>query len=147
MKEETKIRRQKSAKIEEPAICEICFDKESPGVTNDSGHTFITCDKCDIAVHRRCHGISRSSPDTKHFICDKCLTKSKKEKFCMICERREGYLKKLEKGKWIHPVCALLTDDIEVTDFAQMKFSLLRPLSPQGTVPQCEYCESSSSLL
>jgi len=114
-------------------LCEICFDKTTSKSVTDHGCLIVTCKNCDISVHKRCCGINDST-----FLCDKCANASHKP--CLICEHVDGYLKKLSHEIWLHPICAFLTDDIEILDFFTMQMTLPHSLTLQGTVPQCEYC-------
>ena len=122
---------------EATAKCKICFNTIYTDTNIDPGSKLIFCNKCGISVHRRCCGIT----DT-HFTCPKCTLQPTP---CLICGHSEEYMQEISSGNWIHPICALLTDNIEVKDFGAMKFELVKELA--HLFLQCEYCGTSNGQL
>lgn len=73
--------------FESKQMCQICNE----GVHSDD--LIISCQKCNIQVHRKCYGIENSS--TQQWICDLCLYFGAKGRFvrCPLCTRQGGALK------------------------------------------------------
>lgn len=118
--------------------CAICFDKFAPNSSTDPGHLPLTCSGCHISVHQRCNGTF--VPLNGEFLCDRCANPSEAGSSCTVCDRADGWTRRLSRELWLHPICGLLTDAAEIVDFAAMRMALPHALELQGTVPQCEYC-------
>jgi len=111
--------------------CGICFDEINTELTIDPGHSPVVCNDCSTIFHSRCLGSSTATS----FTCDECLTITRS---CILCRNIEGYLKSLENDKWVHPICALLSDDIEI-DYLTMGAKILQ--ETETKVSLCDYCQ------
>jgi len=145
MKAKTKVRHHKLHKSANVPLCAICFQKNSAHLTSDYGHEFVKCNKCGITVHRRCNGSIGINENI--FTCPKCCSKSAKEKICLICTRAEGYLTKIKKKKWIHPICGLLIDSVEILNYDEMKFIETKTMIQQQAASSCDICGVSTGQL
>ena len=89
-------------------VCDICHEGYS-----EPGDMLVFCDKCNIAVHQGCYGIS-VVPDGD-WMCSVCahgLSPSNVK--CFICKQPGGAMRRTPEGCYIHLVCALYTPELSL---------------------------------
>ena len=64
----------------------------------------------------------------------------------MFCGKNEGFMKKIEKKKWCHPICAFYSGQVEVESFSTMKFSLVNAVQSQEKSSICIFCQTDKGL-
>lgn len=99
----------KNSEYLDDGTCVVCFDGQSP-----EANPIIFCDRCDLAVHQHCYGITKVP--SNEFLCDRCKNQDGSriptnnaisKVFCQLCPVQDGALKQTVDGKWVHAVCAL----------------------------------------
>ena len=125
--------------------CGICFEQLMDETTIDPGNDIITCNKCGLSFHHRCYGSGHHIPAT--FLCDRCIDPPPIDTICCICNSSEGYLKKILPSNWIHPICGLLVDNIEVINFGTMEMKVINEFQIQVNKSECEYCNFNNGQL
>ena len=141
-----------------PPRCAICFEKaessllvtaplNAPLQNDDSPLKMISCQICRSWFHRCCYGVANIKSEAD-FLCDKCIKKKSKVKSCFLCGQSEGYLRKLMKNKYLHPICGLCRG-LEITDFETMKFALNEAVDqmPEAGQGKCMYCGLKEGLI
>jgi len=120
---------------EEPdddVVCNVCFDGKST-----SKSQVVMCDRCDLAVHTTCYGVTEI-PDGP-WLCDVCKEAKRAQHMqgggaagrtrlatevllarCCLCETRGGALKLTADGRYVHPICAMTTPGVWIDDFSEM---------------------------
>ena len=121
----------KDAIVEDNNYCEccICFDYNVNTLT-----PIIYCDKCNVGVHQSCYGI-QYIPE-KEYLCDICKSKYKNVR-CVLCNRKNGAFKRIDRGNYAHVTCILLSNYYKFTDYA-----LMDSVSQIGNFINTEQCES-----
>ena len=131
--------------------CQICFEAEDLRVTSsDPGCKFLTCIRCKSSVHLRCYGEANFLDDIHtQFTCDRCKEPFISGQICNICMNSNGYLKFLDSGKWVHPICALCSEDSEIDDYGRMSYSIIGygTSFPSYSTQQCVVCSSNRGRL
>lgn len=64
----------------------------------------------------------------------------------MFCGKNEGFMKRIEKRKWCHPICAFYSGQVEVENFSTMKFSLVNAVQCQEKSASCIFCQTDKGL-
>lgn len=88
-------------------VCSICKDG------TEKGSLIFTCIKCNVKVHQVCYG---SRGDAKEWKCSPCMVTNSKFISCLLCHQKHGAFKYTTCKKWIHVVCAIFTDNINIID-------------------------------
>jgi len=112
--------RQKAVRRREKIVygfCDVCFQVETN--TTQPDNALITCQgKCGLKAHQRCLGFANKETSFK---CNGCESKS--EAKCIVCGHNGNKSLFVQEDGWAaHYVCALFCDQIEISDFATLKF-------------------------
>ena len=140
--------------------CYICFEKgDKDKLTQDKGHSIITCVKCKFTSHLRCSGEeTKTWKNEKHesdiilFECQKCsvLPNIKEVVTCMLCNKTKGLFTKVNEN-WVHIICALFCDLYECIDWQRMNFICAVPENQIDTLTQnkkkCSICNDTKGIL
>lgn len=78
----------------------------------DDDLDIITCDLCQVSVHKGCYGVP---PGPVHFRCDLCKSKELKRE-CVLCPNVGGAMKPTTEGRWAHVSCALWVPETTFED-------------------------------
>ena len=72
----------------------------------------------------------------KEYLCDICKSKYKNVR-CVLCNRKNGAFKRIDRGNYAHVTCILLSNYYKFTDYA-----LMDSVSQIGNFINTEQCES-----
>nr|CCA13936.1 kinesinlike protein putative [Albugo laibachii Nc14] len=112
----------KSSEYLDDGTCVVCFDGQSL-----EANPIIFCDRCDLAVHQHCYGITKVP--SNEFLCDRCrnqdgsrisIDDATSKVFCQLCPVQDGAFKQTIDGKWVHVVCALWSPGVWIGNFTSM---------------------------
>ena len=124
---------------EDEALCAVCAEGHS-----EAPNQIVFCERCDIAVHQKCYGISRV-PDGEwlcwpcRFYEDRLKRAGKrphevraprwqqsgspkmdmaafKDMRCALCPVQQGAFKRTLEGEWAHVVCAMWHSEVLLQD-------------------------------
>ncbi|EIE21488.1 hypothetical protein COCSUDRAFT_8821, partial [Coccomyxa subellipsoidea C-169] len=96
-------------KEDEEALCAVCG-----GGLSAAPNYIVFCERCDVAVHQHCYGITDIPPaaggaDTRQ------LEGGSLAAECTLCPVRCGAFRRtVDTGDWVHQVCALWVPDVKV---------------------------------
>jgi len=94
-------------------VCAICHSGESP-----EDDPIYLCDgpgrgiQCKLAVHSSCYSVNIPDDPEKEWRCDPCAHRfegGSDTLNCIVCGSKQGPLKKLPIGKWVHTFCTITT--------------------------------------
>lgn len=141
--------------------CCVCFDINT-NETNDCNTLYTTisspiifCDKCNVSFHQSCYGIN-AIPDGE-YICDLCRNNSLKNSqhiTCILCCSSFGAFKKMEKNRYLHVTCVLLSNKYYFDDYYMLnnikelnngctdeeEFECVVCKKKEGEITRCECC-------
>lgn len=92
-------------------MCAICLD-----ANEYEDNAIVFCDKCNVAVHQTCYGISKVPKG--EWYCNVCTAGlDPKTLPCMLCSHTGGAYKRTQgKNEWVHAMCASWIPEIFVED-------------------------------
>ncbi|CAK65430.1 unnamed protein product, partial (macronuclear) [Paramecium tetraurelia] len=134
--------------------CDICaVGFESRFQQQERGMTIISCYGCQLSCHLYCYGISTeielnpNSNNQGYFACDKCKFSQKQDQICIVCNQKAGLKKKInDTNEFVHPLCGLLSKQLELSSFMEMKFK--KPNNVIQVPKQtCSYCKSQGATI
>ena len=127
---------------------------------------FCYCIQCQCEVHARCYGVLnpmeevQDDPSFYLITCPKC--KYQLEQYeCMLCHQiikkdEYGFMIPVEKDKWAHTICVLMSAYFEIVNPLTMQFKQIKEfpkslkktcnfcLANKGELHKCNSCETSS---
>ena len=152
---------------EDEALCAVCAEGHS-----EAPNQIVFCERCDIAVHQKCYGISRV-PDGEwlcwpcRFYEDRLKRAGKrphevraprwqqssspkmdmaafKEMRCALCPVQQGAFKRTLEGEWAHVVCAMWHSEVLLQDTDEAAaITGVERLRPSKWKLPCGLCGSS----
>ena len=152
---------------EDEALCAVCAEGHS-----EAPNQIVFCERCDIAVHQKCYGISRV-PDGEwlcwpcRFYEDRLKRAGKrphevraprwqqssspkmdmaafKEMRCALCPVQQGAFKRTLEGEWAHVVCAMWHSEVLLHDTDEAAaITGVERLRPSKWKLPCGLCGSS----
>eukprot|EP00742_Colponemidia_sp_Colp-10_P007357 GILJ01007919.1.p1 GENE.GILJ01007919.1~~GILJ01007919.1.p1 ORF type:complete len:1966 (+),score=175.56 GILJ01007919.1:45-5942(+) len=99
---------------EDDEICDVCGSGDSP-----IGNQIVFCEKCNVAVHQACYGITTIPQGD--WLCRACKVFSGKPAQCCLCPTLGGAFKPTADGRWAHVVCTLWLPETSMEDSAKME--------------------------
>ncbi|CAB71104.1 putative protein [Arabidopsis thaliana] len=80
----------------------------------------IICNRCQVAVHQECYGVSKSQ-DLTSWVCRACETPDI-ERDCCLCPVKGGALKPSDvEGLWVHVTCAWFRPEVGFLNHENME--------------------------
>ncbi|KFK35363.1 hypothetical protein AALP_AA5G275500 [Arabis alpina] len=80
----------------------------------------IICNRCQVAVHQECYGVSKSQ-DLASWVCRACETPDI-ERDCCLCPVKGGALKPSDiEGLWVHVTCAWFRPEVGFLNHQNME--------------------------
>ncbi|KAG7561702.1 Zinc finger PHD-finger [Arabidopsis thaliana x Arabidopsis arenosa] len=80
----------------------------------------IICNRCQVAVHQECYGVSKSQ-DLTSWVCRVCETPDI-ERECCLCPVKGGALKPSDvEGLWVHVTCAWFRPEVGFLNHENME--------------------------
>ncbi|VVB06535.1 unnamed protein product [Arabis nemorensis] len=80
----------------------------------------IICNRCQVAVHQECYGVSKSQ-DLASWVCRACETPDV-ERECCLCPVKGGALKPSDvEGLWVHVTCAWFRPEVGFLNHENME--------------------------
>ncbi|KAA0169390.1 hypothetical protein FNF28_02170 [Cafeteria roenbergensis] len=141
-----------AASAEDEGLCGVCFDALS-----DEADPIAYCDRCNIAVHARCYGVTAEELASSEWLCQPCrsmrrleeaaggtsfspylsgpvrtaLARAEIQAACGLCGVRGGALiRSAASGHaWVHVLCVVLTPGTWIGDAHRMRGVALSPAS------------------
>jgi hypothetical protein len=104
----------------------------------DSGYDMLDCETCRLPAHRRCIGEKvpyreirpmKGNPIRLHE-CQRCTYETTHENAklkCLSCFRTGGLMTQIEEHRYVHIICAIMSDYFEIVDFNLMRFRQVLP--------------------
>lgn len=114
--------------------CSVCVDPES--IENP----ISVCDSCNLNVHALCYGIDAD------WVCSPCKEGVVGTINCEFCPKTYGAFKKTICGKWIHVICALFTDGVQIEDTNSMEPVKISHISKSKRNKLCAFCGSKQGV-
>lgn len=123
---------------------ERCCVCDQDGDTDDD--QIITCDRCGIAVHQSCYGVSKVPGVEEMWLCRACELKEdgKPAPQCCLCPVAGGALKPANLGGlWCHSACVQWVPEVAVEDPETMEpITGIRSIQKERWDLQCTVCKS-----
>ena len=121
---------------DDDTICAVCFE----GWT-EPANQILFCEKCDIAVHQGCYGVSAvPEGDWLCAPCERGLQPTQQK--CVLCPFMGGALRPVgEHGDYIHVCCVIWLPEIGYSDPETMRrVQNLNKINPQRLSLRCSIC-------
>ncbi|CAI8013784.1 Lysine-specific demethylase 4A [Geodia barretti] len=115
--------------------------KREPSLEQDDADSqLITCQSCDITVHRGCYGVTGDAPlPTQDWQCTRCSEKAVNAE-CCLCVLRGGALKPTTTGRWAHLVCAVSIPEVFLEDSSRKEPVLASDIPRSRKKLRCCMC-------
>ncbi|XP_074372844.1 histone-lysine N-methyltransferase ATX3-like isoform X2 [Apium graveolens] len=101
----------------------------------------IFCNRCQIAVHQECYGVSRNE-DPVLWVCRACEVPDAPNK-CCLCPIKGGALKPTDVGTlWVHVTCAWFCPEVHFQDLQKMEPAVgILNIPLDSFVKACSLCK------
>ena len=124
--------------------CCVCLNIDAE---DEATTPIVFCDKCNVSFHQSCYGIQRIP--SGEYLCNLCVKvlSGKKNIKCSLCRSAFGALKQVEKEKWAHVTCIILSRCYVFRDYSEM--SKVIKISSDDYVNHncCRICESNKGVI
>jgi jumonji domain-containing protein 2 len=115
-----------------------CQAKKQPESEQDEADSqLVTCQSCDITVHRGCYGVVADTP--RSWQCGRCRENATSAE-CCLCVLRGGALKPTSTGRWAHLVCAVSIPEVFLEDSSRKEPVLASDIPRSRKKLRCCMC-------
>ncbi|KAJ0255646.1 Histone-lysine N-methyltransferase ATX3 [Hirschfeldia incana] len=103
----------------------------------------IICNRCQMAVHQECYGVSKAQ-DLTSWVCRACETPDI-ERVCCLCPVKGGALKPSDvEGLWVHVTCAWFRPEVGFLDHEHMEPAIgLFKIPVNSFLKFCRICKQT----
>ncbi|AEE80251.1 unnamed protein product [Arabidopsis thaliana] len=103
----------------------------------------IICNRCQVAVHQECYGVSKSQ-DLTSWVCRACETPDI-ERDCCLCPVKGGALKPSDvEGLWVHVTCAWFRPEVGFLNHENMEPAVgLFKIPANSFLKVCTICKQT----
>ncbi|XP_010469021.1 PREDICTED: histone-lysine N-methyltransferase ATX3-like isoform X1 [Camelina sativa] len=103
----------------------------------------IICNRCQVAVHQECYGVSKSQ-DLTSWVCRACETPDI-ERECCLCPVKGGALKPSDvEGLWVHVTCAWFRPEVGFPNHENMEPAVgLFKIPANSFLKVCTICKQT----
>ncbi|CAN8253989.1 unnamed protein product [Cochlearia groenlandica] len=103
----------------------------------------IICNRCQVAVHQECYGVSKAQ-DLTSWVCRACETPDI-ERECCLCPVKGGALKPSDvEGLWVHVTCAWFRPEVAFLNHEKMEPAVgLFRIPINSFLKVCRICKQS----
>lgn len=111
----------------------VCVDPE------ESDNPILKCEFCEVRVHALCYGVDVQNDPIDMWLCSPCKIEIRDPQ-CVLCKQTTGAMKKTTCGNWVHVICALFTEGVNIEDTNDMEPINLSRVSNSKRNKTCAYC-------
>ncbi|XP_024012806.1 histone-lysine N-methyltransferase ATX3 isoform X2 [Eutrema salsugineum] len=103
----------------------------------------IICNRCQVAVHQECYGVSKAQ-DLTSWVCRACETPDI-ERECCLCPVKGGALKPSDvEGLWVHVTCAWFRPEVGFLNHENMEPAVgLFKIPANSFLRVCRICKQT----
>ncbi|CAH2063183.1 unnamed protein product [Thlaspi arvense] len=103
----------------------------------------IICNRCQVAVHQECYGVSKAQ-DLTSWVCRACETPDM-ERECCLCPVKGGALKPSDvEGLWVHVTCAWFRPEVGFLNHENMEPAVgLFKIPANSFLKVCRICKQT----
>lgn len=119
--------------------CSLCAE------SGTCANSVVKCAGCGLKVHILCYGIKNdvnvNESATFKWKCSPCQRGILEPIVCELCHQPNGAFKQSVCGKWVHIICALFTDDVQLDNAIEMEpIHLSKVLDSKRQQRTCAFC-------
>lgn len=109
---------------------------------DEADSELITCQSCDITVHKGCYGVAADRPlPGQSWLCRRCEENATNAE-CCLCVLRGGALKPTSTGRWAHLVCAVSIPEVLLQNSTSKEPVLTTDIPRSRKKLRCSMCQS-----